>query len=64
MDLARELKKNKLWNTKVMVILIVIGALATISKGLIKGLEDFEIRGQGQTHQIKIGKNIRKSPGD
>ena len=29
-----------LWNKKVTVIPIVIGALGTISKGLVKGLED------------------------
>ena len=43
LDLARELEK--LWNMKVMVIEIVIGALATVTKGLIKGLEDLKIRG-------------------
>ena len=32
-DLARELKK--LWNMKVMVIPIVIGALGTVTKGLV-----------------------------
>ena len=31
---------------KVKVIPIVIGALVTIPKGLVKGLEDLEIRGQ------------------
>ena len=30
---------------------IVIGALGTITKGLIKGLEDLEIRGQVETIQ-------------
>ena len=44
LDLAGELKK--LWNMKVMVIPIVIGALGTIPKGLVKGLKDLEIRGQ------------------
>ena len=36
--LARELKK--LWNMKVMIIPIVIGALGPVTKGLIKGQED------------------------
>ena len=36
---------------KVMVIPIVIGALGTIPKGLVKGLENLEIRGQGLTIQ-------------
>ena len=37
LDLARELKK--LWNMKVTIVPIVIGALGTITKGLLKGLE-------------------------
>ena len=37
---------KKTWNIKVMVIPIVIGALGTIPKGLMKGLEDLEIRGR------------------
>ena len=36
---------------KVIVIPILIGALSTITKGLIKGLEDLEIRGQVETLQ-------------
>ena len=38
LDLARELKK--LWNMLVTIILIVIGAFGTVTKGLLKGLED------------------------
>ncbi len=34
-DLARELKK--LWNMKVTIIPIVIGAFGTVTKGLLKG---------------------------
>ena len=49
MDLARELKK--LWNIKVMIIPIVIGALGTVTKGLLPGLEDLEIRGWVETIQ-------------
>ena len=41
-DLARELKK--LWNMKVMMILIVIGALGRVTKVLVQGLEDLEIK--------------------
>ena len=44
LDLARELKK--LCNMKVAVITIVIGALSTVRKGLIKELEDLKISGQ------------------
>ena len=47
LDLARELKKLR--NMKVMVIQIVVGALGTMPKGLVKGLEDLEIRGQVMT---------------
>ena len=43
LDLARQLKK--LSNMKVTVIPMVIGAFGTISKELVKGLEDLEIRG-------------------
>ena len=42
LDLARELKK--LWNMKVAIIPIVIGALGTVTKRLAQGLEDFKIR--------------------
>ena len=49
LDLARGLKK--LWNMKVTFIPIVIGALGTVTKGLIKGLEDLEIRGRVETIQ-------------
>ena len=41
LDLAREL--NKLWNMKVTIIPIVIGALGTVTKGLLNGLEDLEV---------------------
>ena len=39
--LARELKK--LWNIKMTSIPIVIGALGTVTKRLVQGLEDLEI---------------------
>ena len=41
LDLARELKK--LWNMQVTIIPIEIGALGTVTKGLLKGLEDLEV---------------------
>ena len=31
---------KKLWNMKVTIIPIVIGAFGTVTKGLVKGLED------------------------
>ena len=49
LDLARELKK--LWNMKVTIVPIVIGAFGTVTKGLLKGLEDLEISGQVETIQ-------------
>ena len=49
LDLASELKK--LWNLKVTVIPVIIGALATVTKGLVQGLEYLEIRGQVETVQ-------------
>ena len=44
LHLARELKN--LWNMKVTVIPIVIGALVTVTKSLVQGLLQLEIRGQ------------------
>ena len=49
LDLARELKK--LWNMQVTIILIVIGAFGTVTKGLLKGLEDLEVGGRVETIQ-------------
>ena len=44
LDLAREL--NKLWNKIVTIIPIVIGAFGTVTKGILKGLEDVEVGGR------------------
>ena len=49
LELARELKK--LWNMKVTIVPIVIGALGTIAKGLLKGLKDLEVGGRVETIQ-------------
>ena len=51
LDLARELKK--LWNMKVTIVPIVIGALGTVTKGLLKGKEDLEIGGRVETIQMR-----------
>ena len=48
-NLARELKK--LWNMKGKIIPIVISAFGTVTKGLLKGLEDLEVRGRVETIQ-------------
>ena len=44
LDLARELKK--LWNMKVTIVPIVIGALGSITKELLKGLQELEVGGR------------------
>ena len=48
-DLPGNLKK--LWNMKVTVIPIVIGALSTVTKELIQELEDLEKRGRVENIQ-------------
>ena len=49
LDLAMELKK--LWNMKVTIITIVNNAFGTVTKGLLKGLEDMEVGEQMETIQ-------------
>ena len=49
LDLAKELKK--LWNMKVTIIPIVIGAFGAVTIGLLKGLEDLEVGGRVETIQ-------------
>ena len=49
LDLARELKK--LWNMQLTIIVIVIGAFGTVTKGLLKGLEDVEVGWRVETIQ-------------
>ncbi len=44
LDLTKELKK--LWNMQVTIIPIVIGAFGTVTKGLLKRLEDSEVGGR------------------
>ena len=62
LDLARELKK--LWNMKVTIVPIVIGALGTVTKGLLKGLEDLEVGGRVETIQttalLKTARILRR----
>ena len=41
LDIARELKE--LWNMKVAIVPILISAIGTITKGLLKGLEYSEV---------------------
>ena len=49
LDIARELKKA--WNMKMTIVPIVIGAFGTVTKGLLKGLEDLEIGERMETIQ-------------
>ena len=52
---------------KVTIIPIVIGALGTVTKGLVQGLEDLEKRKSRDYSNysiIEIGKNTEKSPRD
>ena len=61
-DLARELKK--LWNMKVTIIPILIGAFGTVTKGLLKGLEDLEVGDRVETIQttalLKTARILRR----
>ena len=62
LDLARELKK--LWNMQVIIIPIVIGAFGTVTKGLLKRLEDLEVGGRVETIQttalLRTAKMLRR----
>ena len=53
---------------KVTIVPIVIGALGTVTKGLLKGLGDLEIGGQMETIKTTViaenGHNTETSPGD
>ena len=62
LDLARKLKK--LWNMKVTIIPIAIGAFGTVTKGLLKGLEDLEVGSWVETIQttalLKTARILRR----
>ena len=46
--------KKKLLNIRVTMILIVIGALGTLPKDLVRGLEELELGGRAETIQTTI----------
>ena len=48
-DLAKELKR--IWNMKMTVTIIIIGALGTTPKVLLRGLEKMEIGGRTEITQ-------------
>ena len=52
LDLAREMKK--LWNMKMTIVPIVIGSFGTITKWLLKCLEDLEIGGWVETIKMTV----------
>ncbi len=49
LDLDKELKKLR--NMKVTIVPIMIGAFGTVTKGLLKGLDDLEVGGRVETIQ-------------
>ena len=52
LDLASKLKKKKKqWNMQVTIILIVIAAFGTVTKGLLKGLDNLEVGSRVKTIQ-------------
>ena len=60
MDLVWELKE--LWNMKVTIIPIVIGAFGTVTKELLKG--GMMMSGDHPNYIIENGQNTEKSPRD
>ena len=59
---------KKLWDMKLTIVAIVIGALGTITKGLLKGQEDLEVGETGRDYPndsiAENGQNLETSPGD
>ena len=68
MDLVRELKKKKLRNQKVTVIPVVISALGTIPKNLVKKKKNRKVEDRGTSGDhpnysiIEVSQNTEKSP--
>ena len=51
---------EKPWNMKVTIIIIVIRALGTVTKGLVQGLEDLEKTGRVETiHNAALLRSAR-----
>ena len=50
---------------RVTIVPIAIGSFGTVTKGLLKGLEDLEVGGRMETIQTTVLlKTAKKSPGD
>ena len=66
LDIAREMKK--LWNMRETILPIVVGALGTIPKGLVKGVGKVGNQRTRRDHSnyssVNIGQNTEMSPGD
>ena len=66
LDLARDSKRLR--NMKVTIVPIVFGTFGTITKGLLRGVEDLEVGGRLESIQndsiTENGQNTEKSPGD
>ena len=62
LNLARELKR--LWNMKVTIVPIVIGAFGTINEGLLKGQDDLEVCERVETIHYWERPSTEKGPGD
>ena len=45
---------KKMWNMKVSVVPVVTSSIGTVTKGLVQGLDDFEIRGRVKTIQSTV----------
>ena len=64
LDLAREMKK--LLNMQLTIIPIVIGAFGTVTKGLLKGVEDLEVGEREETIQttalLRTARILRRVP--
>ena len=57
---------KKLWGMKVTIELILTGAFGTVTKGLLKGLEELEVGGRVETIQttalLKTVRILRSVP--
>ena len=53
-----------IWNMKVLIVPIVIGAFGTVTEGLLKGLKDFEVGGRVEIIQttalLKTARILRR----
>ena len=62
---------KKLWDMKVTIVAILIGAFGTVTKWILKGLDDLEVGGRVETIQTttllqtaRIPRRVRETWGD